>query len=42
MPKSDYPILKAEIVRARKHFLAPSDDKQTLLHRVLKSILLLY
>ena len=29
MPQSDYPILGAEIARARKRFLAPSADKQT-------------
>ena len=29
MPYSDYPILGAEVTRARKQFLAPSVDNQT-------------
>ena len=32
MPYSDYPILGAEIARARKPFLAPSTDKQTRIY----------
>ena len=42
MPQSDYPILRAEIARARKRFLAPSAVKQTGNYDIKCSNLYLY